>query len=179
MALHLKKHFMMCWNYVQSFIFLSQSAHYLWFFQLICYTIKSYHEDITIVKRISLKSEVHRIYGNIKTRVDIDYLVEMLLYSQYYLQANMAVDCIVSALTDLNTWHIFVLVYALELKHYYTCSEMDITPNGIFAFLSQIKHAFNFIICHKTWRARYGYRYEWYIPCHCDLSIALVSVHYT
>ena len=109
--------------------------------------------------------------------MDIDYLVEMLLYSQYYLQANMAVDCIVSALTDLNTWHIFVLVYALELKHYYTCSEMDITPNGIFAFLSQIKHAFNFIICHKTWRARYGYRYEWYGMSDIFLVIVTSVLH--
>ena len=64
----------------------------------------------------------------------------MLLYSKYYLQA---VDYnIVSALTDLTTWHVFVLYDSdatLKLNYYYKFHEttIDNIPNHIFSNLQR------------------------------------------
>ena len=62
---------------------------------------------------------MNRSMQNRLSRVDISDLVEMLLYSKYYIQLGKAFNSIVSALTDLNRWHIFVLCDSSGIRFLY------------------------------------------------------------
>ena len=102
-----------------------------------------------------MKSESDKLHGHIEikrnvhlnfSKLDIDHLVEMLLYSKYYLQAGKAANRIVSALTDLCTWHIFLFDYELKLKHYSECYSKTVTPDGPIIFCHKLKHIFNFYV---------------------------------
>ena len=96
----------------------------------------SYHEDITINdpnKKIAISSK-GRVMCNIELKknvsaswsvLDLDDLVEALLYAKYYLQSW---DKIITVLTNYYTWHIFIFSHATELKllHYYHFTDVNI-----------------------------------------------------
>lgn len=122
--------------------------------------VNAYHEDITIMeKKVMAISKGERVYCNIELkktvtmslrRVEINDLIETLLYSLYYFQEHRATNKIISVLTDYHIWHIFILRYDtennnLKLLHYYTFSATDtsVIQNYVYSFLKLIKETFD------------------------------------
>lgn len=114
---------------------------------------EKYHEDITTVeKKNVLISEQQQVYANIELkktfsvslkRVELDDLVETLLYGLYYLQEGRAIDHIYSVLTDFSVW-LFrhnKCEHNLELVHYnhFIDTGMYDTMKYVCSFLNNIK----------------------------------------
>ena len=120
----------------------------------------SYHEDITIndpTKKLIVSTK-GRVLCNIELKanvsaslsvLDLNDLVETLLYGKYYLQPGQSWKKIITVLTNYFTWHIFVFsshpdAPELKLLHYYYFSDNSLygVHNSVRAFLILLKEHF-------------------------------------
>ena len=115
--------------------------------------MKCYHEDPTI-NRTSCKILANQeIISNVELKknmavswqgLNLDHLIEALLYAKYYFSSHQANKEIFTVLTDFFTWHIFHLRNMderMELIKYYAFSTCDVSEiqNFVCAFLLLLK----------------------------------------
>ena len=121
----------------------------------------SYHKDITIndpTKKLIVSTK-GRVLCNIELKaslsaslpvLDLNDLVEALLYGKYYLQSGQSWNKIITVLTNYYTWHIFVFSHShpdateLKLLHYYYFTDNSLygVHNSVHAFLTLLNEHF-------------------------------------
>ena len=66
---------------------------------------------LNLLEQVYCSIEMKKVVSTAWKTLEIDDLVETLLYALYYLQEGKAIEKIISILTDLHTWYIFIFKY--------------------------------------------------------------------